>query len=151
MPCMGRPARPPPSPVSQPAFKFKRFGVQFQSFCCSFFLSIADFFSRTKSFIDIDYCICRFKTTILPLPSKLTRKLSWSNQLNFSFKTLSSKYLKNVVSALNALLNVTTIFVVIIRFQSYNLIKNNWAVGSCEKFKVITVSLSLIRKDIQSH
>jgi hypothetical protein len=55
MPCMGRPARPPtPSPVSQPAFKFKRFGVQFQNFCCSFFFSVADFFSRTKSFIDID-------------------------------------------------------------------------------------------------
>jgi hypothetical protein len=56
MPCMGRPARPP-SPVSQPAFKFKRFGVQFQvqSFCCSFFFSVADFFSRTKSFIDIDF------------------------------------------------------------------------------------------------
>ncbi len=32
MPCMGRPARSPPSPpapASQPAFKFKRFGVQF--------------------------------------------------------------------------------------------------------------------------
>jgi len=50
-------ASPPPSPVSQPAFKFKRFGVQFQlqSFCCSFFFSVADFFARTKSFIDIDY------------------------------------------------------------------------------------------------
>jgi hypothetical protein len=47
---------PPPSPVSQPAFKFKRFGVQFQpqSFCCSFFFSVADFFVRTKSFIDIE-------------------------------------------------------------------------------------------------
>ena len=55
MPCMGRPARPP-SPVSQSAFKFKRFGVQFQvqSFCCSFFFSVADFLSRTKSFIDIE-------------------------------------------------------------------------------------------------
>ena len=44
MPCMGRPACPP-SPVSQPTFKFKRFGVQFQvqSFCCSFFFSVADF------------------------------------------------------------------------------------------------------------
>ncbi len=38
------------------AFKFKRFGVPFQaqSFCCSFFFSVVDFFSRTKSFIDID-------------------------------------------------------------------------------------------------
>jgi hypothetical protein len=57
MPCMGRPAPPPPAPVSQPAFKFKRFGIQFQvqSFCCwSFFFSVADFFSRTKFFIDID-------------------------------------------------------------------------------------------------
>jgi hypothetical protein len=48
------PPPPYPSPVSQPAFKFKRFGVQFQSFCCSFFFSVADFFSRTKSFIDIE-------------------------------------------------------------------------------------------------
>ena len=54
MPCMGRPARPPPPPSSA---RFKRFGVQFQvqSFCCSFFFSVADFFSRTKSFIDIDF------------------------------------------------------------------------------------------------
>jgi hypothetical protein len=45
-----------PAPVSQPTFKFKRFGVHFQvqSFCRSFFFSVADFFSRTKSFIDID-------------------------------------------------------------------------------------------------
>ncbi len=42
----------PPSPVSQPTFKFKRFGFQFQvqNFCCSFFFSVADFFSRTKFF-----------------------------------------------------------------------------------------------------
>ncbi len=56
MPCMGRPASPP-SPVSQPAFKLKRFRVQFKSFCCSFFFSVADFFAPTKSFIDIDFQI----------------------------------------------------------------------------------------------
>ena len=54
----GSTSPPPPRsvPVSQPTFKFKRFGVQFQvqSFCCSFFFSVADFFSRTKSFIDIE-------------------------------------------------------------------------------------------------
>ena len=50
---------PPPSPVSQPAFDFKGFGVQFQvqSFCCSFFFSVADFCSRMKSFIDKDYLL----------------------------------------------------------------------------------------------
>ncbi len=58
-PCLAwvdQPALPPPFPVSQSAFKFKRFGVQFQvqSFCCSFFFSVADFLSRTKSFIDIE-------------------------------------------------------------------------------------------------
>jgi hypothetical protein len=56
MPCMGRPARPPP--LSQSAFKFKRFGVQFHLkkialAALSFFL-LRIFFSRTKSFIDID-------------------------------------------------------------------------------------------------
>ncbi len=60
MPCMGRPARPPgpPSPVSQSAYKFKRFGVQFHKkialAALSFFL-LRIFFSRTKSFIDIDF------------------------------------------------------------------------------------------------
>jgi hypothetical protein len=59
MPCMGRPAPPPrpPSLVSQPAFKFKRFGVQFHEkialAALSFFM-LRIFFSRTKSFIDID-------------------------------------------------------------------------------------------------
>jgi len=60
MPCMGRPARPPGTPAPlprQPTFKFKRFGVQFQKkiaiAALSFFL-LRIFFSRTKSFIDID-------------------------------------------------------------------------------------------------
>ncbi len=62
----GRPAGPPPSPISQPTFKSKRFGVQFQiqSFCCFFFFSVADFFSRTKSFIDID-CIIGIQDHLL--------------------------------------------------------------------------------------
>ena len=67
----GSTSPPPPFPVSQPAFKFKRFGVKFQvqSFCCSFFFAVADFFSRTKSFIDIDYNLL-YKCVVAKLGSK---------------------------------------------------------------------------------
>jgi hypothetical protein len=54
---MGRPARPH-SPISQPAFEFKRFGVQFHlkkiAFAALSFFLLRIFFIRTKSFIDID-------------------------------------------------------------------------------------------------
>ncbi len=43
----------PPSPISQPAFKFKRFGVQFHKkncSCGSFFFSVTDFFFSDEVF-----------------------------------------------------------------------------------------------------
>jgi hypothetical protein len=56
MPCMGRPARPPPPPSVSPHLNLRGLVFNFKfkvSVALSFFL-LRIFFSRTKSFIDID-------------------------------------------------------------------------------------------------
>jgi hypothetical protein len=52
---MGLPA-PPPSPVSQPVLNLRGLVLNFinKKFLLLFIFSVADFFSCTKSFIDID-------------------------------------------------------------------------------------------------
>ncbi len=60
MPCMGLPARPPPSPPSaSPHLNLRGLVFNFtnKKFLLLFLFSVADFFSRTKSFIDIDNVI----------------------------------------------------------------------------------------------
>jgi hypothetical protein len=54
---MGRPARPPPPHQPAPIFINLRglvFNFAKKSFCGSFFFLLRIFFSRTKTFIDID-------------------------------------------------------------------------------------------------